>query len=156
MILNSAPFRLFEHHIFLTLVCGRHPDSFWASHFLNVSVWIIYWRMKRHHVGGWLRFQPDAFGEAHLCLLKRFLLLKYLQTILFSFYIKYLWKKMLEKLLWVNFWGHPYCSNSTKTSVRGPLLNVTMRKYACVNNSNYSFAKIINTGCTRKNLTKMK
>ena len=36
----------------------------------------------------------NVFGEANLCLLNRFFFLKYLETILFSFYLKEAWKNI--------------------------------------------------------------
>ena len=47
------------------------------------------WRKMRN----WKYSTFDGFGEAYLCLFKRFLLLKYLQTLSFSFYRKYAWEK---------------------------------------------------------------
>ena len=85
----------FGHTVFLNLVCRLFYNTWSPSSWgLRVQKYLIF----------------DASGEVHLCLLKRFLFLKYLQTIVFSFYIKYALEKCQKYLIWVYFFGHLYHS----------------------------------------------
>ena len=65
--------------------------------------------------------------ETSLCLLKRFLLLKYSYTISFisfSSYINYVWEKCWTNLFWARFFGRPSRLKTTKTRLNGALLDV--------------------------------
>ena len=43
-------------------------------------------------------FNVQCILEGYLCLLKRFLFKVFIGSISFSFYVKYIWKKVLQEL----------------------------------------------------------
>ena len=56
----------------------------------------------------------NAFGEEYVCLLKRFLFLSIRRQCFIQFLRETDMEKVLQELLWVAFFGHPYNLNGTK------------------------------------------
>ena len=48
-------------------------------------------------------FNVQCILEGYLCLLKRFSFKVFIGYISFSFYVKYIWKKVLQELFWARF-----------------------------------------------------
>ena len=89
------------------LINNATSRRYWKYRFIKVSLWMFWQHPKPPNGWSWGSENIWYFlllGK-NICLLKRFLLREYLQTISFGFCIKYAWKICVENLFGNIFWA---------------------------------------------------